>query len=113
MIIRIIAIFAILFLLGGCQKSMDATSSYSSSALPNTFTTKNILKVHQGMSSDKILKLFGEPKSIRSSICGGATGPSWRCTTWKYGNFPYDNANFTFSGEHGLYKLNNFDINRD
>ena len=65
------------------------------------------------MSSDEILKLFGEPKSVRSSVCGGLVGDSWRCTTWEYGDFPYDNAKFTFSGEHGSYKLNGFDIKRD
>ena len=65
------------------------------------------------MSSDEILKLFGKPKSVNSSICGGLRGKSWQCTTWKYGKFPNDNASFTFSGTHGSYKLNDFDINRD
>lgn len=88
-------------------------SSFSSSSLPATFTTENILKVHQGMSSDEILSLFGEPKSVRSAICGGSTSRTWRCTTWEYGDPPYDNAKFTFSGEHGSYRLNDFDIERD
>jgi hypothetical protein len=30
------------------------------------------MKVRQGISSDEVLTLFGEPKSIRSGICGRA-----------------------------------------
>ena len=82
------------------------------SALPSSFTTKNIMKVHQGMSSGEILKLFGEPKSVSSAVCGRAPN-QWTCTTWKYGNSPYDNASFTFSGKHGSYQLNNFDVDRE
>lgn len=87
--------------------------STSTSALPASFTTKNILMVHQGMSSDQVLALFGEPKSVKSAVCGGLYGDTWKCTTWKYGDFPYDRAEFTFSGEYGSYRLNNFDIHRD
>jgi hypothetical protein len=88
------------------------TISVSTSALPSSFTTENIMKVHQGMSSGEILQLFGEPKSISSAVCGSAPN-QWRCTTWKYGEFPYDRASFTFNGEHGSYILNNFDVDRD
>ena len=70
------------------------------------------MKVHQGMSSDEILQLFGKPKSIRSAVCGRAPN-QWTCTTWEYGEFPYDRASFTFSGEQGSYILNNFDVDRD
>ncbi len=82
------------------------------STLPLSFSTENIMKVHQGMSSDEILALFGKPKSISSSVCGSATGNPWNCTTWEYGEFPYDRASFTFSGEHGAYILNNFKVDR-
>ena len=84
----------------------------SCSALPSTFSTENIMTIHQGMSSDEILTLFGEPKSIRVSVCGGLLN-RWNCTTWEYGEFPYDHASFTFSGEHDSLILNNFDIDRD
>ena len=84
----------------------------SCSTLPSTFSTEKIMKIHQGMSSDEILTLFGEPKSISASICGRAPN-QWACTTWEYGEFPYDTASFTFSGEHDSLKLNNFKIVRD
>ena len=91
---------------------LASCETMSMSALPSSFSTENIMKLHQGMSSDEILALFGEPKSIRSSICGRAPN-QWSCTTWEYGDPPYDNASFTFSGEHGSYILNNFDVDRD
>jgi hypothetical protein len=82
------------------------------STLPSAFSTENIMKIHQGMSSDEIQAMFGNPKSIRSDVCGAATGNPWNCTTWEYGEFPYDRATFTFSGERGSYVLNNFKIDR-
>ena len=82
------------------------------STLSSSFTTENIMKVHPGMSSDEILQLFGEPKNISSAVCGRAPN-QWACTTWEYGEFPYDRASFIFSGEHGSYILNNFDVDRD
>ena len=91
---------------------LTSGETMSTSALPSSFTTANIMKVHQGMSSDEILRLFGEPKSISSAVCGSAPN-QWTCTTWEYGEFPYDRASFTFSGEHGSYILNNFDVDRD
>ena len=84
----------------------------SCSTLPSTFSTENIMKIHQGMSSDEILTLFGEPQSISVSVCGRAPN-QWTCTTWEYGEFPYDSASFTFSGEHDSLKLNDFKVDRD
>jgi hypothetical protein len=72
------------------------------------FTTDNVMKVHRGMKSDKILEMFGAPKGVRQSVCGGAVGTPWTCTTWEYG----DAARFTFSGDSGSLVLNNFDIHR-
>lgn len=84
----------------------------SCSGLPSRFSTENIMKVHQGMSSDEILALFGTPTSVRASVCGKPPN-QWNCTTWEYGVFPYGRASFTFSGEHGSLTLNNFDVDRD
>ena len=82
------------------------------STLPSTFSTENIMKIHQGMSSDEILALFGEPHSIRASVCGKVPN-QWNCTTWKYGEFAYGSASFTFSGKHDSLILNNFEVERD
>ncbi|SMN15181.1 hypothetical protein CRYPA_1291 [uncultured Candidatus Thioglobus sp.] len=103
---------SILFLLFVAILSLSSCAINPLSALPSSFTTKNIMKVHQGMSSGEILTLFGEPKSIRSAVCGRVPD-QWICTTWEYGDFPYDNASFKFSGEHSSYILNNFDVDRD
>ena len=70
------------------------------------------MKVHQGMSSNEILQLFGEPESISSAVCGREPN-QWTCTTWKYGEYPVYRASFTFSGEPGKYVLNNFDIKKN
>jgi len=92
-----------------CFLCFISISLSSCSTLPTTFTTENIMKVHQGMSSNEILSFFGKPKNISVSVCG--TPPNqWTCTTWEYGEFPYDRASFTFSGEHDSLKLNNFKI---
>lgn len=66
-------IFALLMslLLASCETT-------SISTLLSSFTTKNIMKVHPGMSSDEILQLFGEPKSIRSAVCGQSPD-QWIC----------------------------------
>ncbi len=81
----------------------------SCSALPSKFSTENIMKLHQGMSSDEILTLFGEPEKIRVAVCGRPPD-QWTCTTWDY---PYDRASFTFNGEDDSLKLNNFNVDRN
>ena len=96
-----------LFFLG-----LISLSLASCSTLPSRFTTENIMKVYQGMSSDEILTLFGEPKSISVNVCGRAPD-QWTCTTWEYGDSLYDHASFTFSGEHDSLILNNFEVDRD
>lgn len=85
----------------------------SCSTLPGTFTTEKVMKIHQGMSSDEIITMFGTPRNVSQSVCGSNTGHSWTCTTWEYGQFPYDRASFTFSGDNPKeLKLNNFSIDR-
>lgn len=95
-----------------CFVSLISLSLSSCSTLPTTFTTEIIMKVHQGMSSNEILTLFGEPKNIDVSVCGRSPN-QWTCTTWEYGKFPYDRASFTFSGKYDSLKLNNFKVDRD
>ena len=77
------------------------------------FSTENIMKVRQGLSSNRILELFGPPKNISQSMCGASVGRPWSCTTWEYGGFPGPRASFTFADVGGNLVLNNFDINRD
>lgn len=85
----------------------------SCTTLPTSFTTENIMKTHPGMSSDEILTMYGEPKSVQNTICGSSTDYPWSCTIWEYGEFPYDRATFYFGGEYGSYILNNFNIERE
>ncbi len=100
-------IFTTLFFLGLVSLSLSACLT-----LPSTFTTENVMTVHQGMSSDEILSLFGKPKNIDVSVCGMPPN-TWTCTTWEYGEFPYETASFRFSGEHDALRLNNFEVERD
>lgn len=104
---RVIYLFLISFLLMSCAVSPAITS-----ALPASFSTQNIMTVHQGMRSEDILELFGEPNSIKTAVCGAGSS-QWNCTTWEYGDFPYDRASFTFSGSHGALILNNFSVERE
>lgn len=102
----------LLIVLSSCATSASTPSK--TSALPASFTTENILSIKEGISSDKILATFGEPKSVSSSVCGGLFGSKrWRCTTWKYGDFPYDRAEFTFREENGSLILNSFSVDRE
>jgi hypothetical protein len=77
--------------------------------------TESIMKIHEGMTSDKILEMFGTPKSVSQAVCGGAVSKPWTCTTWEYGEAAYRTswASFTFSGDRGSLILNNFDIHRN
>lgn len=84
-----------------------------SARTPDKFSTENIMKVRQGLSSNRILELFGPPKNISQSMCGASVGKPWSCTTWEYGGFPGPRASFTFADVGGNLVLNNFDINRD
>jgi outer membrane protein assembly factor BamE (lipoprotein component of BamABCDE complex) len=81
-------------------------------ALPDSFSTENMMKVHQGMSHKEILNMFGNPVSVSQAVCGGRSGRIWICTSWEYGDFPYSTARFTFSGKGEKLMLNDFEINR-
>ena len=106
-------IFATLFFLGLIALSLTSCSTLpSTTTLPSKFSTENIMKVHQGMSSNEILALFGEPENIRVAVCGRPPD-QWTCTTWSYGKFSNKRASFTFSGEHDSLKLNDFEVDRD
>ena len=108
---RIIPTLLIALLLASCGTIPTEITSIMS-ALPSSFTTANVMKIHPGMGSDEILQLFGEPKNISSAVCGKDPN-KWVCTTWEYGEFPYDRARFTFSGEYDSYILNDFDVDRE
>jgi len=97
---RFVAVWASVVFAGGCA------------TLPRSFTAENVIRINQGMSSDEIARLFGTPKSVRQAVCGASTGRSWTCTTWEYGEFPYDRASFTFGSEGGSLVLNNFEVHR-
>jgi hypothetical protein len=81
-------------------------------SLPETFTTKNVMKIHQGMNSDEIIKMFGHPKNIDISVCGKFPN-QWNCTSWEYGDRVYDNAKFVFQNDEGKLVLNSFRVDRD
>lgn len=70
------------------------------------------MKIREGMTSNEILTTFGQPKNVSQTVCGGATGNPWKCTTWEYGEFPYDRASFTFREESNSLILNNYKIDR-
>ena len=77
------------------------------------FTTENIMKVHHGMSSKEVQKLFGNPKNISQDVCGGNTAQTWTCTRWEYEETYNAAAQFTFSGDTpDKLILNNFTIDR-
>ena len=93
--------------LGGCE-----TLSIESAPLPNVFTPEKVMSVHQGMSSSEVLTMFGSPRNVRQAVCGASTGREWNCTTWEYGEFPYDRASFTFGADGGFLVLNNFEVHK-
>jgi hypothetical protein len=94
------AVCAVALSIGGCV------------TLPTLFTIGNVMSVHQGMGSDKILRIFGTPKNVSQAVCGASTGRPWTCSTWEYGELPYDRTSFTFAADSGTLVLNNFDIHR-
>lgn len=82
------------------------------STMPTSFPNEKIMEVHQGMGSEEILTMFGEPKNIRVAVCGMPPS-TWNCTTWEYDVFPEGYAYFRFSGEHDALVLNDFNVDRD
>ena len=51
-------------------------------------------------------------KNVSQAVCGASTGKPWTCTTWAYGEFPYDRASFTIAADRGSLVLRNFDVHR-
>jgi hypothetical protein len=102
--------FITLSFLGLAVLSLSACSAVPTS--PSAFANENIMKVHQGMSSNEILAMFGEPKDIAVAVCGMPPN-QWNCTTWEYEGFFDERASFTFAGEHDSLILNNFNVDRD
>ena len=88
-----------------------ATAVHSANAV-SRFTTENIMKVHQGIGSNRILEMFGAPKNVSQSVCGASVGKPWTCTTWEYEDDSLESAVFTFSGSSGSLVLNTFDVRR-
>ena len=99
-----------------------ATTAIVSVALTGCDTTQemalsanaeNVMKIHEGMASNKILEMFGTPDSVSQSVCGAAVGRTWTCTTWGYGQAYHEWATFTFSGSSGSLILNNYEVHRN
>lgn len=79
---------------------------------PTIITSEDLMEVHEGMRSEEILSRFGEPKAVNNSTCGMPPN-QWSCTTWEYGEYPYDEASFTFREESGSLILNNYNMKRN
>ena len=98
-------------------KSVESSIGVTAAERPinpmSRFTTENVMKIHQGISSEKILAMFGAPKNVSQAVCGASVGKPWTCTTWEYGEIPYEWATFTFAGNNGSLRLNNFDVHRN
>jgi hypothetical protein len=76
----------------------------------NEPSPQNIMEVHVGMKSDRILEMFGTPSDVSQSYCEAGLGEPLPCTTWQYGD---KWTSFTFSGKNGSLVLNNFRIHRN
>ena len=66
------------------------------------------LKTH--MPSAEIVKMFGQPEDVRSTVCGKTE--KWNCTFWEYGEYGSGRASFTFYNKDGNLYLNSYDIDR-
>ena len=104
---KLVLIAGFVVTLCGCE-----TLSIQSASLPNVFTPEKVMSVHQGLPSSEVLAMFGSPRNVRQAVCGGSTGREWNCTTWEYGEFPYDRASFTFGADGGFLVLNNFEVHK-
>lgn len=103
-------LIATIIILSSCAEFKNS----SHAGLPDSFTSENVMKIHQGMSSGEILKTFGAPKNVSQAICGTSTGHPWTCTTWEYGGAYKDRASFTFAGDNPeSLILNNFKVDRN
>lgn len=86
------------------QKKVPVVTNYD-------FTSEKAMRIKIGMNSSEIVKMFGNPNSIKSNMCGQNTSNPWNCTIWTYGVFPNEKATFYFSGEApDDLSINNFEI---
>ena len=92
--------------------SIDLNFGNNNSYLPDTFNSKNIMRVSQGMSSKEVLNFFGAPNKISQTVCASSSDNPWPCITWEYGNSSEDNASFTFNGSLKPMALNHYNIDR-
>jgi hypothetical protein len=92
--------------------SVALTGCDTTQEIPLSVNTDNVMKIHEGMASNKISEMFGTPNKVSQSVCGGAVGKPWICTTWVYGEAPYEWASFTFAGSSGNLILNNYEVHR-
>ena len=46
---------------------------------------EQMLKLEEGMTTEQITALLGQPDATESGTCGQATKKPWPCRTWRYG----------------------------
>ncbi len=81
---------------------------FLSSCYSTQFTQSNIMKLKVGMTSEEVIKIFGNPYKTEASTCGGAYGRPWRCIIWKYGEWK---PRLTFQTDsYGNLTLNSWDL---
>ena len=88
------------------------TAELNSLTFNSRFPTEKVMKLESGMSSDKIVEMFGNPDDVSISMCGKNHGKPWRCTFWEYGEYGSGYASFIFQKIDGKLILNSFDVDR-
>lgn len=48
---------------------------------------EQMLKLEEGMTTEQVTALLGQPDATESGTCGQATKKPWPCRTWRYGWF--------------------------
>jgi hypothetical protein len=94
------------------RRVVSGTPASLPPVLASRFTAEKVLAIHQGMSSKKVLEMFGAPKNVSQGVCGASVGEPWPCTHWEYGEVVHEWASFTFAERNGSLILNNFDVRR-
>ena len=104
---RKLLLISTLILLTSCTASELNSLSFNS-----TFSTEKVMKLENGMTSDEIVQMFGNPNSVRTAVCGKDHGQAWDCTFWEYGKFGSGYASFTFQKMGGKLLVNSFKVDR-